>query len=89
MFSNRNGFQISLMIGLCVSICLSFIYHEIRPDHLIDEICDNAIDDDLDGLIDLNDPDCDCQIIEPVSLIPNPSFEDYTCCPNSVSGESK
>ena len=24
------------------------------------EICDNAKDDDLDGLIDINDPDCDC-----------------------------
>ena len=45
------------------------------------EICDNGVDDDNDGLIDLNDRDCDCPIIEPVSLIPNPSFEDKTCCP--------
>lgn len=49
------------------------------------EICDNAIDDDLDGLIDLNDPDCDCPLLEPVSLIPNPSFEEADCCPNSRS----
>ena len=28
-----------------------------------EEICDNAIDDDDDGLIDLNDPDCDCEMI--------------------------
>ena len=49
------------------------------------EICDNAIDDDSDGLIDLNDPDCDCPVLEPVSLIPNPSFEDAECCPQSRS----
>jgi len=50
-----------------------------------DEICDNAIDDDGDGLIDLNDEDCNCPIAIPVSLIPNPSFEDNTCCPRSFS----
>ena len=49
------------------------------------EICDNAIDDDDDGHIDLNDDDCTCIIIEPVSLIPNPSFEDMNCCPNNRS----
>lgn len=49
------------------------------------EICNNAIDDDGDGLIDLNDNDCDCQVIEPISYIPNPSFEDTTCCPNNRS----
>ena len=47
------------------------------------EICDNALDDDGDGLIDLHDPDCDCQIAEPVSLIPNPSFEEMSCCPQT------
>lgn len=45
------------------------------------EICDNALDDDGDLLIDLNDPDCNCDLIEPKSLIPNPSFEDMNCCP--------
>lgn len=49
------------------------------------EICDNAIDDDGDGRIDVNDPDCDCEIVEPKSLIPNPSFEDMECCPSSRS----
>ena len=49
------------------------------------EICDNALDDDQDGLIDLNDPDCDCPILEPKSLIPNPSFEDSLCCPPARS----
>ncbi|MEL6923309.1 MAG: gliding motility-associated C-terminal domain-containing protein [Bacteroidota bacterium] len=50
-----------------------------------DEICDNAHDDDGDGLIDLNDPDCDCAVADPVSLIPNPSFEESNCCPTSFS----
>lgn len=45
------------------------------------EICDNAIDDDNNGLIDLNDPACECSPPEPVSQIPNPSFEDTECCP--------
>ena len=49
------------------------------------EICDNAVDDDGDGLIDLNDSDCDCPLVEPVSLIPNPSFEEMECCPSSRS----
>ena len=50
------------------------------------EICNNAIDDDLDGLIDYNDNDCICNdsIIAnlPESLIPNPSFEEYSCLPD-------
>ena len=50
------------------------------------EICNNAIDDDGDGLIDLNDDDCDCGGFVPVeSLIPNHSFEDHTCCPWTFS----
>ncbi|MBN4071312.1 PKD domain-containing protein [Crocinitomix catalasitica] len=53
------------------------------------EICDDGIDNDTDGLVDLNDPDCDCAgfgastTIE--GLIPNPSFEDMSCCPSSFS----
>ena len=42
------------------------------------EHCSNGIDDDLDGLIDLNDPDCDCNGITsstPNNSIPNPSFD--------------
>ena len=49
------------------------------------EICDNAIDDDGDGLIDLNDEDCFCTVAEAISLIPNPSFEDQNCCPTNRS----
>ncbi len=53
------------------------------------EICDNAIDDDGNGLIDLNDPACNCDAIGGInnapSLIPNPSFEEYTCLPQTFS----
>ena len=49
------------------------------------EICDNGIDDDGDNLIDLNDDDCECVLIQPESLIPNPSFEDMNCCPSNRS----
>ncbi|MEM1214293.1 MAG: gliding motility-associated C-terminal domain-containing protein, partial [Bacteroidota bacterium] len=50
---------------------------------LSQEICDNAIDDDGDGLVDLNDPECICEAFVPSSLIPNPSFEEQTCCPSA------
>lgn len=49
------------------------------------EICENALDDDQDGLVDLNDPDCICADTRPVSLIPNPSFEEKECCPDNRS----
>ncbi|MGB3130378.1 MAG: hypothetical protein WBB26_01780, partial [Saprospiraceae bacterium] len=54
------------------------------------EICDNGLDDDSDGFIDLNDPDCKCLGIKdslfiPSSLIPNPSFEDFVCCPSGLA----
>ena len=46
------------------------------------EICDNAIDDDGDGLIDLNDDECDC--IQEPELILNADFESYSCCPAAL-----
>ena len=57
------------------------------------EICDNGIDDDADGLVDLNDTtDCICEFKTDTtvsnaiaSLIPNPSFESRTCCPSNFS----
>ena len=54
------------------------------------EICNNALDDDADGLIDLNDiTDCTCSGQTGggtvTSIIPNPSFEDYDCVPTDVS----
>ncbi len=51
------------------------------------EICNNGIDDDGDGLIDLNDPDCPCNTVlmapGTTSYIRNPSFEDRICCPQT------
>ncbi|MFT3883976.1 MAG: PKD domain-containing protein [Flavobacteriales bacterium] len=50
---------------------------------LAQEICDNGIDDDGNGLIDLNDTTgCPCTLAPPrPNLIPNGSFEEHTCCP--------
>ncbi len=52
------------------------------------EICDNGIDDNNNGLIDLQDPECAChpiiQLLAPNSL-PNPSFEEMDCCPSNFS----
>ena len=72
-----------LCLGL---VCLSYVHLELNhhPSYM-PEICDNAIDDDGDGRIDLNDKDCECPVLEPISLIPNPSFEDQFCCPDSRS----
>lgn len=60
------------------------------PALLAQEGCFNGVDDDGDGLIDLNDTtDCVCQnglnIGGDLSLIPNPSFEDTDCLPQSWS----
>lgn len=47
------------------------------------EICHNGKDDDNDGLIDLNDPDCACNDSLPLlNYIKNASFEDHTCPEN-------
>jgi len=45
------------------------------------ELCDNGIDDDGDGLTDLNDTDCICSAREIPAIIPNPSFESHSDCP--------
>ena len=47
------------------------------------EICDNGIDDDADGLIDLNDTtDCGGDIVDGLPyLLPNRSFELFDCLP--------
>lgn len=50
------------------------------------EICQNGIDDDADGLTDMNDPDCLCynQSSLPPSLIKNASFEEMLDCPTQT-----
>jgi gliding motility-associated-like protein len=80
---NRLDFMKKLLTLFLAFMAISFSYAQ--------EICDNGIDDDADGLIDMNDPDCACNGLSTggstsvTSLIPNPSFENNTCCPSSVS----
>ncbi len=50
------------------------------------EICDNGIDDDLDGLVDLQDDDCFCGVGLNSKLnnaIHNPDFNSSSCCPTT------
>jgi gliding motility-associated-like protein len=53
------------------------------------EICDNGIDDNGNGLIDLNDPACICTgfpaFSDKTNKIPNPDFEEMACCPMTFS----
>lgn len=69
---------------------LFFLFTLISISLLSQEICDNGIDDDADGLVDLKDTtDCFCFLAQSdssiSSLIPNPSFEQRTCCPTAAS----
>lgn len=73
------------LFGLILLLPLFFNMIETRQKGWAVEICENAKDDDADGLIDLNDPDCACPEAKPISLIPNPSFEEMNCCPNNRS----
>ncbi|MEM8909783.1 MAG: hypothetical protein AAGD05_18185, partial [Bacteroidota bacterium] len=59
------------------------------------EDCNNGLDDDGDGLVDLNDPDCNCAsgpiltVKDFDNLFRNPSFEDFlstgNCIPNGFT----
>lgn len=71
------------MKQFCILLLLVFASHY----NYSQEICNNAKDDDGDGLIDLNDPECKCvgNIVNVPSLIPNSSFEDKNCCPKTLS----
>ncbi len=64
---------------------LLFVLTVLSTSFFSQEICNNGIDDDANGLIDLNDPTCNCAPIPIPSLIPNPSFENMNCCPSSFS----
>lgn len=76
------GYEKYSLIPLLIFGISSVIFGQI-------ETCDNAIDDNNNGLIDLNDPDCICvEIIkmnELLRIIPNPSFELMSCCPETPS----
>ena len=79
----RFGFLFALLLPIILLGLSSEIDNPYS--NVMMEICDNGVDDDGDGLIDLNDEECLCEIIEPKSLIPNPSFEDQDCCPSNRS----
>ncbi|MBP6754739.1 MAG: T9SS type B sorting domain-containing protein [Bacteroidia bacterium] len=49
------------------------------------ENCNNGNDDDGDGLIDLNDPDCMCQNTTIASFVNNSNFEQMNFCPNDFA----
>lgn len=52
------------------------------------EVCNNGIDDDSDGLTDLQDPDCQCHFVVNGNLLQNASFESYTHCPTIYTYDS-
>lgn len=75
-----------IRLSLLPAILLGFSLHA-------QEICNNAIDDDGDGAIDLNDPECLCAgtLNDGIpSRIGNHSFEErvvvngVACCPSSI-----
>lgn len=50
------------------------------------EICTNGIDDNADGLIDLDDPECVCfDTVRVYNFLDNPSFEYMDDCPYGFS----
>ena len=85
---HQKSFGLIVFIGLTpwLLLVMGFLSSDqslLAPPEI--EICDNAIDDDGDGLIDINDPDCECTIVSPESIIPNHSFEEYHNCPSGYS----
>ena len=53
-----------LKYQLCLVFCILFVNLVIGQ-----EVCNNGIDDDGDGLIDLNDDECDCSDVIPYASI--------------------
>ena len=76
--SNRPGARRTRIVLTVLAACFG-------PLLFAQEICDNGIDDDGNGLVDLNDTlACACSLLPPpVNLISNGSFEDHTCCPGN------
>ena len=70
-------------------VVLVFLFALFLVPLLAQEVCDNGVDDDGDGLIDLQDEECICEGIlgggDLTQLIPNPSFEDFLCCPSGFA----
>lgn len=73
-----------IKLFLAMLLVLNIVF-SAPSEKLASEKCDNGLDDDQDGLIDLNDDDCYCEPLEQPSIIPNPSFEEQDCCPDHHS----
>ncbi|MEO8414486.1 MAG: gliding motility-associated C-terminal domain-containing protein [Ginsengibacter sp.] len=71
------------MKGLNYYLCLLLLLVSYRS--FGQEICDNGKDDDGDGLIDLQDPDCQCHFNVTGNILKNASFELYNNCPTNYS----
>ncbi len=75
------------MLRIC-SILATLLFHGWAQGQ---EICNNGVDDDGNGLVDLNDPACSCSaLLNPGSVssyLPNHAFEQFdpnaNCCPVS------
>lgn len=83
--NQKNGYiwYLSLTNLLNTNKYISTLFFILTSFFLVaQEICDNGIDDDNNGLIDLQDDQCLCDTELPTSLIPNESFEERTCCPS-------
>ena len=64
------------LLRFCVGLCFFLL---LAVPLTAQEICDNGLDDDGDGLTDLNDrADCSCALpAATASLLPNPSLEEF------------
>jgi hypothetical protein len=72
-----------LVVTICLLVSIFSSYSQ--------EICDDGVDNDNDGLVDLNDlNDCSCASINApnLSIIPNPSFESFSTLPTYISQTS-
>ncbi|HHM20868.1 MAG TPA: hypothetical protein ENJ20_02490, partial [Bacteroidetes bacterium] len=60
-------------VGFLIGLLPALVYggNSYRFPSIGTEICDNGLDDDGDGLVDLDDPDCQCST-------PEFSFQNYT-----------
>lgn len=78
MATCNNRYILLILLNLCIGLS-----------SIAQENCSNGIDDDGDGLVDLNDiEECSCSgLIENdlTNFISNPSFEAYDTCPNGES----
>ena len=71
------------MKGLNYFFCILLLLFSYNS--FCQENCNNGKDDDGDGLIDLQDPDCQCHFNVNGNLLQNASFESFKNCPTNYS----